>query len=252
MHPNLYTVVLWAIFASAVLTFVLLFFFPAPYGRYMRGGWGLAMKPHWAWLIMESPAVVVIALMAIFAEHPAVLPIVFLAIWEFHYVYRTFVYPFLLREAGPRNFPVVLIVMALVYNTANGYVNGYYLFDGPARYTLAWLADPRFIIGIVLFIAGFVTHAGSDEILRRLRKPGGRTYSIPYGGMYRFVSSPNYLGEILQWCGFALATWSIAGLSFAVFTIANLLPRGVSHHRWYRANFPDYPKERHAVIPFIL
>ncbi len=252
MNQDLYTVLLWAIFAAAAVTFVLLFYFPAPYGRYMRGGWGVAIKPHWAWLIMESPAVVVIALMALFGRYRNPLPLLFLGIWEIHYVYRTFVYPFLLREAGPRNFPIILIVMAILYNTCNGYVNGYFLFDSGVVYTVAWLTDPRFIAGVVIFLLGFITHINSDEILRSLRGRNGQKYSIPYGGMFRFVSSPNYLGEIIQWCGFALATWSIAGLSFAIFTIANLLPRGVSHHRWYRANFAEYPRERRAVIPFVL
>ena len=37
----------------------------------------------------------------------------------------------------------------------------------------------------------------------------------------------------------------------AVFTFANLAPRAWSHHKWYRKKFPDYPKQRRAVIPFI-
>jgi hypothetical protein len=37
-----------------------------------------------------------------------------------------------------------------------------------------------------------------------------------------------------------------------MFMIANLLPRAIAHHRWYANNFPDYPKERKAIIPFIL
>ena len=66
------------------------------------------------------------------------------------------------------------------------------------------------------------------------------------------MSCPNYLGEIIEWVGWAVATWSLAGLSFAVWTAANLIPRAWQHHRWYRAEFPDYPKERKAVIPFLL
>jgi len=249
---NLYGWVVAAIFVASVVTFVMLFYLTAPYGRYMRNGWGLAMKPHWAWLIMESPAVIVIALAALFGNSYDPLSIFFLLLWETHYIYRTFVYPFLLHESGTRNFPIVLIVMAILYNTANGYVNGFHLFDGGGgSYKLTWIADPRFIGGVVLFFAGFVIHVRSDAILRSLRNPGERNYSIPYGGMFRFISSPNYFGEIIQWCGFAVATWSIAGLSFAVFTIANLLPRGISHHRWYRANFPDYPEDRRAIIPFV-
>jgi hypothetical protein len=252
MHPMLYSIALYSIFAAAALSFILLLFLSAPYGRYMRRGWGLAIKPRWAWLVMESPAVLSILAMAAFGANRALMPLLFLAMWESHYVYRSFVYPFLIRDAGPKSFPISLIAMAMAFNVANGYVNGYFLFHMPSVYTSAWLGEPRFIGGVALFYAGFATHVSSDRTLRRLRVAGARAYGLPYGGLFRFVSCPNYLGEIVQWCGFALATWSVAGLSFAVFTIANLLPRGISHHRWYRENFPDYPPERRAVIPFIL
>ena len=78
------------------------------------------------------------------------------------------------------------------------------------------------------------------------------TQSKPFGGLYRWVSCPNYLGEILEWSGWALATWSWPGLAFAVFTFANLAPRALSTHRWYRETFADYPPERKALVPFVL
>ena len=49
--------------------------------------------------------------------------------------------------------------------------------------------------------------------------------------------------------GWALATWSLPGLAFAVWTVANLVPRARANHRWYRGRFPDYPKERRALVP---
>ena len=71
-------------------------------------------------------------------------------------------------------------------------------------------------------------------------------------GMHRYVRHPNYLGEIVMWTGWAVATWSTAGLAFALYTAANLLPRAVAHHRWYRRQFPDYPAHRRALIPGLL
>ncbi|HSA16026.1 MAG TPA: hypothetical protein P5346_14880 [Spirochaetota bacterium] len=38
---------------------------------------------------------------------------------------------------------------------------------------------------------------------------------------------------------------------FVLWTIFNLAPRARSNHKWYRDNFPDYPKERKALVPFI-
>ncbi len=91
----------------------------------------------------------------------------------------------------------------------------------------------------------------SDAVLLNLRAPGDATYRVPRGGLFQWVSSPNYLGELLEWTGWALATWSVAGASFAVFTAANLVPRARNHHRWYRATFADYPRERRALVPYV-
>ena len=44
---------------------------------------------------------------------------------------------------------------------------------------------------------------------------------------------------------------AIAGLAFAVYTFANLAPRAIDHHTWYRQRFSDYPPERRALIPYL-
>jgi 3-oxo-5-alpha-steroid 4-dehydrogenase 1 len=103
-----------------------------------------------------------------------------------------------------------------------------------------------------LFAGGLLLNATSDLVLRGLRRPGETGYRIPRGGAFDWVSCPNYLGEIVEWAGWALATWSLPGLAFAVYTTANLAPRAVSHHRWYQERFPDYPRQRSALVPFLL
>ena len=70
-------------------------------------------------------------------------------------------------------------------------------------------------------------------------------------GAFRHVSCPNDLGEILEWTGWAIATWSLAGLSFAVIRFANLAFQALSHHRWYRNRFANYPQNRRALLPAV-
>jgi steroid 5-alpha-reductase/3-oxo-5-alpha-steroid 4-dehydrogenase 1 len=91
----------------------------------------------------------------------------------------------------------------------------------------------------------------SDARLLSLRAPGEAAYKIPRGGLFAWVSCPNYLGEIAEWVGWALASWSIGGAAFAFYTAANLAPRAASHHAWYRRTFSDYPAERKALVPFV-
>jgi steroid 5-alpha reductase family enzyme len=155
-------------------------------------------------------------------------------------------------RGAKKGFPIALVAMAMVFNIANGYVNGFHLFYSDRAYPVSWLLDPRFLSGVLLFLCGLYVHIRCDHILKTLRKPDETGYKIPRGNMYRYLSAPNYFGEIVQWSGWALATWSLAGLSFTVFTAANLVPRALSHHKWYRETFNSYPADRKAVIPFIL
>ncbi|HOS72184.1 MAG TPA: 3-oxo-5-alpha-steroid 4-dehydrogenase, partial [Bacteroidales bacterium] len=69
---------------------------------------------------------------------------------------------------------------------------------------------------------------------------------------FDYISSPHYFGEIIEWGGWALMTWSLPGFAFFVFTFANLFPRAINTHRWYRGKFPAYPPGRKAVIPYLL
>ena len=119
-------------------------------------------------------------------------------------------------------------------------------------YTAAWITDPRLILGVALFFVGYYVNRRSDAMLAALRKPGESGYKIPRGWLYEWVSCPNYLGEIMVWCGWALATWSSAGAVFLLWTLANLLPRALSNHQWYRQTFDNYPAHRKAVFPGIL
>jgi hypothetical protein len=248
---SFYNILLVATFASAILIFFLLYKIIAPYGRHIRRGWGLTIQARFGWLIMEFPAVLaVLVCFVIGNRRNNIVSVVFLSIWMIHYVHRTFIYPFLMRS-GRKQFPVLLMTFAILFNTINGYLNGRYLFYFAPIYRLSWLADPRFIIGTTIFLTGFITNIYSDWELRRLRKPGEDVYRMPRRGLFRFVSSPNYLGEIIEWTGWAITTWSLPGVAFAFFTIANLMPRAYFNHRWYQKEFSNYPAERKALIPFI-
>lgn len=240
---------IWAWIGLAAVVFVSLFFVRAPYGRYERRGWGPTVGATIGWVVMELPAVLAILFFTVLGGRLTVATVAFLVLWELHYVYRTFVFPFLLRGAARRT-PWSVVGMAIAFNLVNGYFNGSHL--AAAKYPSAWLSSPQFLAGAALFLFGFGVHVHSDSVLRNLRQPGQTGYKIPRGGLYRFVSCPNYFGEVLEWTGWAIATSSLAGLSFAVWTVANLVPRAVAHHRWYRERFPDYPPARKAVVPFLL
>lgn len=89
--------------------------------------------------------------------------------------------------------------------------------------------------------------------LRRLRKPGEAGYRLPPPvGPFALVACPNYLGEVVEWGGYALAAGTAPAAAFAAFTAANLVPRALAHRRWYLATFAGYPRARKAIVPWVL
>ena len=246
----LYDRLVGLMFLLAVVTFVLLQFVSAPYGRHEREGWGPRLPARLGWVLMESPSGVGFAV--IFASSGGFGagwgPVALFAMWQVHYAYRTFVFP--LRMRGGRAVPLIVVGLAFAFNCLNAYVNARWIGHF-GDYPSDWLLDPRFLIGLLVFAAGFGLNLHSDAVLRRLRRPGDTGYRIPQEGLHRHVAAPNYSAEIVEWMGYALAAWSLAGLGFAVYSIANLAPRAVQHLRWYRETFSDYPSGRRALVPFV-
>jgi 3-oxo-5-alpha-steroid 4-dehydrogenase 1 len=239
----------WVILAA--VTFIALFFVVAPYGRHTRRNWGLTIKNKIGWIIMESAAPLIFATCFVLGQNrTTITEFIFLILWEAHYIHRAFIYP-LRRRDGDKAMPLAVVSLGFIFNAVNSYINGRYIFTLSNGYSNNWLADPRFITGVALFISGFIINRESDLILRNLRLPGESGYKIAYGGLYRWVSCPNYLGEIIIWAGWALSTWSLAGLSFAFWSSANLIPRARAHHLWYRQYFQAYPSERKTLLPRI-
>jgi len=233
----------WVVLVSAAGVFPLLFFVAAPYGRHFRPGWGPALGSKVGWIAMEWPSVFVFAL--VWVANPLFAAPMVMALgglWLVHYLQRTFVFSLLLPGSGKRQ-SVLTVAMANVFNLLNATGNAAALTDRPF--------DAPFLAGVSLFIAGFGLNLHSDHVLRSLRAPGETGYRIPFGGGFEYVSAPNYLGEIVEWVGFALAAQTLAAWAFAAFTFANLAPRALSNHRWYRERFPDYPANRRALIPFL-
>jgi 3-oxo-5-alpha-steroid 4-dehydrogenase 1 len=237
--------------AVAAGTFFLLFFITAPYGRFTRKGWGPEINSRLGWILMETPVLITFLVLYGLSDRKAnPVSIVLLVFWCAHYVHRSMVYPFRLRSSRP-SMTVSVIAMGAAFNIGNGYLNGRALFALGPELQASWFLDARFILGALLFWVGFVINQHSDHVLFNLRAGGKSGYRIPYGGAYRYVSCPNYLGEIIEWGGWALLCWSLGALAFFVWTVANLAPRAWKTHRWYRSQFPDYPPERKALLPFI-
>ena len=248
---EIHAIATWVLIGLAVVTFLALIRITAPYGRHTSDAWGPTVPARIGWIVMETPAVVVFAWIYFQGQRSfELVPLVLLGLWQFHYVQRTYVFPFRMRSEGKR-MPMFVCGMAIVFQLLNSYVNARWI-SHYGSYGDGWITDPRLWMGGGLFLAGWLINYRADSILIALRKPGETGYKIPRGFLYKYVSCPNYLGEILVWTGWAIATWSLAGFAFALYTAANVGPRAMANHRWYHEKFEDYPRERKALIPFVL
>lgn len=221
------------------------------YGRYSKGSSHCKVPARLAWALQELPALVVPLLCAwAGGGHLHCWPNrILLAMFVAHYVQRSLIFPFLIRGGKPAPFAIFL--SAAIFCAFNGYLQGRYL-SRFAVYPDDWVTDPHFVLGGILWLTGLVINIHSDHILRNLRKPGETGYKIPRGGLFEYVSAANYFGEVVEWCGFALASCSLQACSFVFFSFCFLFSRAYHHHRWYQEKFKDYPKSRKILIPFLL
>jgi protein-S-isoprenylcysteine O-methyltransferase Ste14 len=202
------------------------------------------------WVIMEIPILLVVCYFFFQGQHALNVSAIMVGVFVMHYFNRAIIFPQRIKVKG-KTMPIMSMVSSMIFYIINGYLIGHY-FGHLREYSIEWLVDPRFIIGLGLFIAGFIINIQSDNILINLRKPGETGYKIPQGGFFNYVSCPNYMGECIEWIGFAIMTWSLPGVAYALWVVLPLYAQALGSHQWYQETFKDdYPASRKAIIPFI-
>lgn len=254
-ESSIYFTILAAMIVLAIVVFIVLQRITPAYGLTFNPKWGPAINNRVGWILMEAP--VVFAMLALWLcsprrDNPAL--IVMTSLFLLHYFQRSFIFPLLIK--GNSKMPLSIIVSGVIFNLLNAYMIGgwfFYLTPAPEEYGVSWLYSPLFILGTIIFFIGMTINIHSDSIIRNLRRPGDTGHYIPRGGMFKFVTSANYLGELTEWIGFAILTWSPPGAVFAIWTFANLAPRARATHKKYLAMFGDEYASlgRRYIIPFI-
>ena len=238
----------------AVIVFIALYYVTAGYGVFYNKKWGFAIPNKIGWILMESPVFIAMILLCIFSERSTnIVCLIFLFLFEIHYFHRSFIFPFLIR--GKSVMPLSVILMGMVFNTLNAFMQGGWIFyvSPENMYEISWLTKPQFIIGTLIFFVGMIINIHSDYIIRHLRQPGDTRHYLPKKGMFKYVTSANYFGEFVEWLGFAILTWSLSGAVFAVWTFANLAPRAAKIYDNYKKEFGNELNTNKVkrILPFI-
>lgn len=254
VNESFFNGLIYCMAVLAVVVFVSLYFVTAGYGQFRTKRWGWSINNKLAWVLMELPVFLVMFAIWSFSPLKWHLPqLVLFGLFELHYFQRSLVFPFLLK--GQSKMPVVIMLMGILFNVINGVIQGggLYWFPNPdfeqgASYLLRWNA----MAGILLFLIGMAINLHSDHVIRHLRKPGDTQHYLPQKGMYCYVTSANYLGEIMEWTGFAIAAATPAAWVFPLWTAANLVPRAHAIYNRYKEEFGEEALgKRKRIIPFV-
>lgn len=205
-----------------------------------------------------------------------------------HYAHRDLVYPLVMRPGRPT--PLAVWLASTAFCLFNGSLQTWSWVEAASRDRERRLGA-RVAAGLLLFAWGMAQNIRCDAALRALRRrlekeaggerggeaqprggkpplspsspprgepplspssaPRASMHGIPRGGLFERVSAANYFAECVEWTGYALAAGTPAAWAFAAFTWANLAPRAARYHQWYQHKFPDYPKERKRLIPYL-
>ncbi|GAX12692.1 3-oxo-5-alpha-steroid 4-dehydrogenase 1 [Fistulifera solaris] len=251
--PIVHQWVVTGILISSLPTYLALTYIPETWGKTLTTDSLLArffpsISAPVAWCFFEIPNLYWSAYYwkAVSSQQQHIL----LSFFVLHYVQRSILYPLMLAKSTKR-IPLPVVLAAFAFTNCNGYAQGYAL----SHTYIASGGNYRpflFYLGLCLFFIGIFINLQSDAILRKLRHSGDG-YQIPYGGMFRYVSTPHYFGEIVEWMGFCIAChMNAASVAFVIYTASNLVPRSRAHHHWYQTTFGDkYPRERKAIVPFL-
>ena len=253
MAETVYTYLLYAMPPLAVIVFAALFFIKAGYGIFRTKAWGISLPNKIGWILMECPVFLMMLYLWIQSEskmEPVLMT--FFLLFQLHYFQRTFVFPFLMK--GHSKMPISIVSMGVLFNVINGFLIGESLFHlaPTGKYTSEWFSTPTFIIGTLIFFIGMAINWHSDHVIRTLRPKGDTKHYLPQKGMYHYVTSGNYFGELVEWTGFAILTQSTAAWIFVLWTFANLAPRAYAINKQYRKEFGNEAVgSRKCLIPFI-
>jgi hypothetical protein len=113
------------------------------------------------------------------------------------------------------------------------------------------ISNPIFMLGVLVFAFGELLNGYHHWLLARLRPPGVRTYGVPRGGLFGWVASPHYLGEILSFVGYAMMSDLLPVWGNALVVSAYLASRANTTLKWYQREMPlRIPSGWRRLLPF--
>ena len=210
-----------------------------------------------SWIVQECPCVfITIFFIIYYYENLNYKNILVISPFLIHYIHRTFIFPFVIHSS--KNNPLEITLMAFTFCFFNAIMINRSIFCLIKDYGDEFLLN--FLFGLAIFLLGIYINIHSDYSMikqRNANQDKTNKYIIPRGFMYELISCPNYFGELTEWLGFFILSNSFSGLVFFISTFANLFPRAIQYHQWYKNKFKEEFVtdkdliQRKAIVPFL-
>ncbi|CAF0913176.1 unnamed protein product [Didymodactylos carnosus] len=175
--------------------------------------------------------------------------------WTFHYAKRIF------ETLAVHRFSHNTMPLFNLFKNC-GYYWGFtawvaYFVNHP-KYTPASFGNVQIYLSLAAFLINEMGNLSIHLALRDLRPQGSKERKIPYPTsnpftkLFNFVSCPNYTYEMGSWMSFSIMTQTLTALIFTIAGAYQMTMWALGKHRLYKKEFPNYPKRRKAIIPFII
>lgn len=177
------------------------------------------------------------------------------ACWIFHYSKRILETLFVHRFSHA-TMPLANLFKNCTYYWGFAFFVGYYI--NHPLYTPALFKDAQIYVGLLGFIFSELGNFSIHIALRNLRPPGTTERKIPvptsnpFTLLFNLVSCPNYTYEIAAWIAFSVMTQALPALLFTAAGGGQMIIWALGKHRNYKKEFPNYPKGRKSIIPFVI
>ena len=183
-------------------------------------------------------------------NNPFIITLIFL-MTTFHYAKR--VWESIFVHSFTRD---TMTILALIPNCSY-----YWLLFGvlccSSLYSSSYDADVHLIgnlrlVFVPLFFYFEYKNHQCHLVQKRLKDENKGERGIPFGHGFDLVSCANYYWEFLAWLSFAIFTGHWTSFLFCIFGLVIMAQLALVKHKYYLKSFPNYPKNRKAIIPYIL
>ncbi|XP_023223663.1 probable very-long-chain enoyl-CoA reductase art-1 [Centruroides sculpturatus] len=175
--------------------------------------------------------------------------------WIAHYVKRLLETLFVHRFSHS-TMPIKNLLKNCSYYWLFSIFIGY--FVNHPLYTPPKFGPLQIYLGLAGFVQSEIGNFSTHWVFKNLRAPGTKERKIPmatgnpFTYLFNFVSCPNYTYEVMAWFSFTIMVQCLPAGMFTLLGLYQMTVWALQKHHNYKKEFEDYPKNRKAIIPFVL